>query len=127
MRPKSPFLQNLRKKTPKPQMKKAGGKGGINSPIPKEESKGFQPFQWNESTPRSSERIFETFAIEPDPIPENTAQEPTPVDVGAEKKKSYEQGYAKAKTEFSKYKEEAERLEKGFQEILDAVQESRLQ
>ena len=127
MRPKSPFLQNLRKKTPKPQMKKAGGNVGVNSPIPKRESKGFQPFQWNESTPRSSERVFEKFAIEPEAIPENTVSEPPPVDVEAEKKNAYDQGYAKAKAEFSRYKTEAERLEKGFQEILDAVQESRLQ
>jgi flagellar biosynthesis/type III secretory pathway protein FliH len=127
MRPKSPFLQNLRKKTPSPQMKKAGSNGGVNSPIPKEGPKGFQPFQWNESTPRSSERVFETFAIEPEAKPENKTPEPPPIDVAAEKKKSYEQGYAKAKAEFSRYKAEAERLEKGFQEILDAVQESRVQ
>ena len=109
MRPKSPFLQNLRKKTPSPQMKKAGSNGGVNSPIPKEGPKGFQPFQWNESTPRSSERVFETFAIEPEAKPENKTPEPPPIDVAAEKKKSYEQGYAKAKAEFSRYKAEAER------------------
>ena len=63
-------------------------------------------------------RSFETFAVQPDPEPEVEAPVEPQVDVEAEKKKAYEQGYAQAKAEFLRYKSEAERLEKGLEEIL---------
>ena len=125
MRPKSPFLQNLRKKTPNPQMKQRGKASTVTpqTGVPKAVERGFQPFEWEA---KSTGRSFETFTVEPEPEPEvETPVEPQ-VDVEAEKKKAYEQGYAKAKAEFMRYKSEAERLEKGFQEILGSVQESRL-
>lgn len=126
MRPKSPFLQNLRKKTPQPQMKQRGKTTPTATPqtgVPKAAERGFQPFEWEA---KSTSRSFETFTVEPEPEPEvETPVEPQ-VDVEAEKKKAYDQGYAKAKAEFMRYKSEAERLEKGFQEILGSVQESRL-
>ena len=125
MRPKSPFLQNLRKKTPQPQMKQRGkADPTLHTGVPKATERGFQPFEWEES--RSTGRSFETFAVLPDPEPEVEAPVEPQVDVEAEKKKAYEQGYAQAKAEFLRYKSEAERLEKGFQEILGSVQESRL-
>ena len=125
MRPKSPFLQNLRKKTPQPQMKQRA-KAVPTTGVPKAVERGFQPFQWEQGPSVTSERSFETFAIQPEPEPElDTPVEP-PVDIEAEKKMAFEQGYAKAKAEFMRYKSEAERLEKGFQEILGSVQESRL-
>lgn len=125
MRPKSPFLQNLRKKTPQPQMKQRG-KTAPTTGVPKPVERGFQPFQWEAGSEVSSSRSFETFAIQPEPEPEVEKSVEPPVDIEAEKKKAFEQGYAKAKAEFLRYKSEAERLEKGFQEILGSVQESRL-
>ena len=124
MRPKSPFLQNLRKKTPQPQMKQRGkarptGEVGV----PRAVERGFQPFEWENKT---TTRSFETFSVIPDPEPEVEVPIEPKVDVEAEKKKAYDQGYAKAKAEFMRYKSEAERLEKGFQEILGSVQESRM-
>ena len=47
MRPKSPFLQNLRKKTPQPQMKQRGGAVPTTA-VPKAAERGFQPFQWEQ-------------------------------------------------------------------------------
>ncbi len=128
MRPKSPFLQNLRKKTPAPQMKRSErGKVAGKTTIPPSSPEGFQPFQWGQSVGAgTSEKGFETFSIAPEPVQTEKPIEPPPVDVAAEKRKSYTEGYEKAKAEFLKYKSEAERLEKGFQEILGAVQESRL-
>lgn len=129
MRPKSPFLQNLRKKTPAPQMKmsdreKANAKGKAVLPTPTPE--GFKPFQWDSAGTSTTDKGFETFSITPEPVQEKRPVEPPPVDVAAEKRKAYTEGYEKAKAEFLNYKSEAERLEKGFQEILGAVQESRL-
>ena len=128
MRPKSPFLQNLRKKTPQPQMKQRGKSVTPQNGVPKPAERGFQPFQWEGTpAPSSSTRSFETFSVQPEPVePATKAVEEPKVDVEAEKRKAYEQGYAKAKAEFMRYKSEAERLEKGFQEILGSVQESRM-
>jgi len=128
MRPKSPFLQNLRKKTPQPQMKQRGEPATKQTGVPKPVERGFQPFQWEEQgASTSSKRSFETFSVEPEPVETTTAAVEEPkVDVEAEKRKAYEQGYAKAKAEFMRYKSEAERLEKGFQEILGSVQDSRM-
>ena len=125
MRPKSPFLQNLRKKTPQPQMKQRG-KAVPTIGVPTPVERGFQPYQWEEGNSAPSERAFETFEIQPEAKPEVEAPIEPPVDIEAEKKKAFDQGYAKAKAEFMRYKSEAERLEKGFQEILGSVQESRL-
>ncbi len=124
MRPKSPFLQNLRKKTPQPQMKQRGKADSTSEVgVPKAVERGFQPFEWEHKT---TSRSFETFSVIPDPEPEVEVPIEPKVDVEAEKKKAYDQGYAKAKAEFMRYKSEAERLEKGFQEILGSVQESRM-
>ncbi len=125
MRPKSPFLQNLRKKTPAPQMKKSTGDNA--SVLQPSTHEGFKPFQWEDSTTPKSTRGFADFQLESEPVVEQKAPEVPPIDVEAEKKKAFDQGYAKAKAEFMRYKTEAERLEKGFQEILGAVQESRIQ
>ena len=125
MRPKSPFLQNLRKKTPQPQMKQRG-KAVSTTGVPKPVERGFKPYMWDTNSTGSSARSFETFEIQPEVEAEVEAPVEPKVDIEAEKRKAYEQGYAKAKAEFQRYKSEAERLEKGFQEILGSVQESRL-
>ena len=63
MRPKSPFLQNLRKKTPQPQMKQRGKADPTpHTGVPKATERGFQPFDWK---PRSTR--VETVAVQPDP------------------------------------------------------------
>lgn len=125
MRPKSPFLQNLRKKTPAPQMKKSSDETTSAQLVSAPE--GFKPFQWEDGAAKSSISGFTDFQLDPDPVVEQKAPEVPQLDVEAEKRKAFDQGYAKAKAEFMRYKTEAERLEKGFQEILGAVQESRIQ
>jgi hypothetical protein len=125
MRPKSPFLQNLRKKTPQPQLKQHGQPVATQG-VPKVEERGFQPFQWEDQSAAPSNRSFETFSVEPDPIVEAAPVNEPKIDHEAEKKRAFDEGYAKAKAEFLRYKTEAERLEKGFQEILGSVQESRM-
>jgi flagellar biosynthesis/type III secretory pathway protein FliH len=125
MRPKSPFLQNLRRKTPQPKMKQRGGAVPTTA-VPKAAERGFQPFQWEQGASLTSDRSFETFAIHAEAEPEPEIHIEPEVDIEAEKRKAFDQGYAKAKAEFLRYKSEAERLEKGFQEILGSVQESRL-
>ena len=125
MRPKSPFLQNLRKKTPQPQMKQRG-QAVPTTGVPQTSERGFKPYQWEQGSAVVPNRSFETFAIQPEPEPEPDVAVEPPIDIEAEKKKAFDQGYAKAKAEFMRYKSEAERLEKGFQEILGSVQESRV-
>ena len=125
MRPKSPFLQNLRKKTPQPQMKQRG-QAVPTTGVPQTPERGFKPYQWEQGSAVVLNRSFETFAIQPEPEPEPDVAVEPPIDIEAEKKKAFDQGYAKAKAEFMRYKSEAERLEKGFQEILGSVQESRV-
>ena len=73
MRPKSPFLQNLRKKTPQPQMKQRGKGGTDDTGVPKPVERGFQPYMWIKELHRSSERSFETFDIQPEPEAEAEA------------------------------------------------------
>ena len=122
MRPKSPFLQNLRTKTPEPQMKQTGATGPV-LPTVASGVKGFQPFHVSDN---SKPQGFNRFAF----VEERThAEMPVPepqIDLVAERNQAFELGYAKAKAEFGKYKAEAEQLERSFQEILDAVQEARM-
>lgn len=128
MRPKSPFLQNLRKKTPAPQMRKkeqstqprtGRGNGGPASVAP-----GFTPFAIDGEAPARTPG-FSTFHVQPDPQPDVEEPSEPEIDIEAERKQAFEAGYAKAKGEFIRYKKEAERLEQSFQELLNTIQESR--
>ena len=123
MRPKSPFLQNLRKKTPAPQMRKKEA-DAVKRPTT-QSSAGFTPFVLGGEPPAS--RVgFSTFSVEPEaPIEVEAPPEPE-IDLAAERQQAYDAGYAKAKSEFTRYKTEAERLEQSFQELLVTIQESRL-
>ena len=122
MRPKSPFLQNLRKKTPSPQMKKRGKTENVEPSRPVD-SVGFTPYLLNSG--RNLNPGFESFTITPDPEPVPEEELEPPIDLELEKKKAYNSGYEKAKSEYIRYKKEAERLESGFQELLQTIQESR--
>jgi flagellar biosynthesis/type III secretory pathway protein FliH len=121
MRPKSPFLQNLRKKTPAPKMKNRGK--SEETIIPNRTPEGFKPYMYDGR--RNPNSGFESFSITPDPEPVSEENIEPPVDVELEKRTAYNAGYEKAKSEFIRYKKEAERLEAGFQELLQTIQESR--
>ena len=122
MRPKSPFLQNLRKKTPAPQMKNREKVDAVQ-PTRTIDPAGFTPYLFDGR--RNLNAGFESFSIAPDPEPTPEEEVEPPVDVELEKKKAFNAGYEKAKSEYIRYKKEAERLEAGFQELLQTIQESR--
>lgn len=123
MRPKSPFLQNLRKKTPAPQMHPKET-DTIKRPTA-QPSIGFTPFAIGDTAP-TSRSGFATFEVEPE-VSSQVELPPEPeIDLAVERQQAYDAGYAKAKNEFMRYKTEAERLEQSFQELLLAIQDSRL-
>ena len=140
MRPKSPFLENLRKKTPTPQMQNhsAGAERSFPSAtptksVPPQSTGGFIPNQ-NASEVKSfvpfdllggQTAQFVPFQSTLQP-PKDTAtpSEPT-VDIEAERSKAFQEGYQKAKQEYIKYQQQAMELEKGFQEILQNMEQAR--
>ena len=124
MRPKSPFLQNLRKKTPPPRMskKKEGSRAGQFS-VGSKEPRPFQVFQFEGVQEKKEFMPFSTEA--PEPEPETEEAKAPPIDIAKEKRIAHELGYQKAKKEYERYKIEAERLEKAFQEIAHSMDEAR--
>lgn len=120
MRPKSPFLQNLRKKTPAPQMRKTEQEAPSRV---QSTPAGFIPFTIGEASPRAAG--FSSFDVTPDPSMVEEAPPEPQIDIAVERQQAFEAGYAKAKSEFMRYKTEAERLEQSFQELLVTIQESR--
>lgn len=139
MRPKSPFLENLRKKTPTPQMQNhsAGADRSFPSatptkPVPQQstagftanqngsEAKGFVSFDLlGGQTPQ-----FVPFQSTLQPPKETAPSEPK-IDIEAERSKAFQEGYQKAKQEYAKYQQQAMELEKGFQEILQNMEKAR--
>jgi flagellar biosynthesis/type III secretory pathway protein FliH len=119
MRPKSPFLQNLRKKKPEPKMSKQ-----VSTPIVKSPSfpEGFQEFKLGDFN-----EDFVQYSLEKPVDPEDEIPEEPPIDLDAERKEAYDKGFAKAKSEYEKYKRDSEILEKNFQELLLNMEEARHQ
>lgn len=131
MRPKSPFLQNLRKRTPSPQMTSKEGQSVSPSShrpssipsqqrVQQEQPQGFIPF--NQMFNQQSQ--FAEFSTEQDSESEEEVVEQQ-IDLEKERRVAYEQGYQKAKSEMLHYQQEALRLEKGFQEILQNMELAR--
>ena len=124
MRPKSPFLQNLRKKTPPPRMSKkkseskAGGFGATS-----DKPRPFQAFQL---VGQQENKSFMPWSVEaPRPEPEEEEAKEPPIDLAKEKRIAHDIGYQKAKAEYEQYKVEAEKLERAFQEIANSMEEAR--
>lgn len=123
MRPKSPFLQNLRKKTPPPKVTK-------KSVEPKTErffgdSKEVKPFEIFQIG--SEKQAFQPFSVEPPSSEkEDEVAKPPPVDLEKERRIAEQKGYEKAKQEYERYKVEAEKLETAFQEIAHSMEEARI-
>lgn len=123
MRPKSPFLQNLRQKTPAPQMQRKETEKPMRPTV--RPSAGFMPFAIGDGVP-TSRPGFSTFDVQPEQSEQSEIPPEPEIDLEAERQQAYDAGYAKAKNEFMRYKTEAERLEQSFQELLVTIQESRL-
>lgn len=124
MRPKSPFLQNLRKKTPPPRMSKQtmdmdkrAGEFGVKPAEPRP----FEPFQFGGSEIRE----FLPWSVEKPQEEEPEELKAPPIDIAKEKRIAHDMGYQKAKAEYEQYKIEAEKLEKAFQEIAHSMEEAR--
>ena len=122
MRPKSPFLQNLRKKTPAPKM--TSKKPSKTEATVVSSSRSSQPFKrvlFGEEEGR-----FQPFQLEKPTQSVETEEPKEPaIDLEKERRIAENRGYQKAKQEFEQYKVEAERLEKAFQEIASNMEESR--
>ena len=117
MRPKSPFLQNLRKKKPEPKMSKKMAQQ--KAPEPRE---GFQQFSIGNFSDQ-----FVPYSVE-NPDEELIDEPPEPkIDVEAERKAAFQKGYLKAKQEFEHYKNDALLLEQNFKELLLNMEQARHQ
>jgi flagellar biosynthesis/type III secretory pathway protein FliH len=117
MRPKSPFLQNLRKKKPEPTMSKKVAKKETEQTI-----EGFHKFSIG-----SYDENFVPYSVEDPDVDLEPIKEEPKINLDEERKLSFQQGYAKAKKEFGHYKNDAELLEKNFKEILLNMEQARHQ
>ena len=118
MRPKSPFLQNLRKRKPEPKMSKKVQDRKLRSSSPE----GFNQFNV-----RGVTEEFVEFKMENPVVSEEVVPEEPEIDIEAERRAAHKEGYNKAKKEFEHFKNDAEILEKNFQEILLSMEEARHQ
>ena len=123
MRPKSPFLQNLRKKTPSPKMAKKPVEERTEHFFgDSKEAKPFQVFQIG-----SEKQEFQLFSVEsPSSEKEDEVAKVPPIDLEKERRIADQKGYERAKKEFEHYKVESEKSEKAFQEIANSMEEARV-
>ena len=78
---------------------------------PPEIAEGFLQFKMGEFNEN-----FVEFSVEKPEDQETEVPEEPPINLEAERKEAYDKGFAQAKSEFERYKKDAEILEKNFQE-----------
>lgn len=148
MRPKAPFLQNLRKKHPEPKTTRVERSTPISqsptvdrasrtpnrtadrirpsteyqSLVPPELDMAFKPLHFSASLDGN----FALAGISP-AVTEPESESVEPIDVDRIRAEAQELGYARAQSEIEVHRKRAEELELHFNELAQSMEESRLQ
>ena len=99
----------------------------MSKKVQERKARAASPEGFNQFNVRGVSEEFVEFKMEKPVAPEEIVPEEPKIDIDAERRAAHQEGYNKARKEFEHYKNDAETLEKNFQEILLSMEEARHQ